>query len=103
MQRPGNRIAVNYFFMYLMIHKNVDALHQLFPPRPYVPRHYQELSAWARTVQPGRYPAYEIIHVDTSVTTGLNHLLSEIKSGNSSPEALGPRFAHTYWFYLLYM
>lgn len=103
MQRPGNRIAVNYFFMYLMIHKKVDALHQLFPPRPYVPRHYQELIAWARTVQPGRYPAYEIIHVDTSVTTGLNHLLSEIKSGNSSPEALDPRFAHTYWFYLLYM
>lgn len=102
-EHPDNKMAVNYFFMYLMLHKNSEALHNLFPAVAPVPRHYQELIAWMQTMEPDNYPRYKDVTIDASVKTELNLLLSQIRRGNNSPASLGPQYAHTYWFYLLFM
>jgi len=102
-EHPDNIMAVNYFFMYLMVHKNPEALYNLFPPVQPVPRHYQELIAWVQAMQPHVYPRYKDVPIDASVKTKLNRLLAQIKQGNDSPRSLGPEYAETYWFYLLFM
>ncbi len=78
-----------------MLHKNSEALHNLFPAVAPVPRHYQELIAWMQTMQPNNLPRYKDVTIDASVKTELNLLLSEIRRGNNSPGFLGPQYAHT--------